>query len=770
VASRYRILRLIKRGGMAEVYEAVASGDRGFERKVALKRILPEAATEESFLERFSDEARLASRMHHANVVSVLDFGIMDGLPYQVLELVDGLDLFEASSRGRRASVPLGPALALHVAGEVAHGLAYAHAIRDERGKPLGVVHRDVSPGNVLLSWAGDVRLTDFGVAYALERLAITRVGEAHGKLGYMAPEQALSLQVDARTDLFALGCLLHWMAVGETPLEDEVARRELLAGAELPLSDALEPDLARIIARAVRAAPEDRYPDAATMAEECAEALARRSDRDPRGLLRAWLTSLRDDVRVVPKTPLEELMSFDVLVEEPPAQRRRFGSVALRQGTAISRPVAVARPTRRERVFDSPAADEVTELHADAASFDWLQPSPAQATVTAEPAFTPEPSGPSGAVAVPAFGADPNLGAVIHGYRILEKIGNGAIATVYRASHLFLGREYAVKLLRTATQSDRAAERLRREALALARLDHPNVVSVLDCGTTPDGTPFLTMELVRGRTLRAALKEDGPFEGPRAAAIVRQIAAALEAAHGQGTVHRDLKPSNVMLVDDRGRELVKVLDFGLARIADFEAARLTAPDALLGTPRFMAPEQIHAASEVGPSADLYALGALLYNMLSGQPPFLGKAYEVLEKQLRQDPPPLASTTGLEPLALRLLAKRPEDRLPNAAAVGRWLDERGFVADGQTILDPTPRVEAATTVALPGSALGLGEHARDDAGPARAPSPARAPALRPFTLGALLAAALALGWWLGARRPLAPEGAPRALEPSESPR
>ena len=160
-ADRYRIERRLARGGMAEILEATAVGAAGFERAVAIKRLLPEHGADPSFERMFIDEARIASRLHHPNIVSVLDFGVAGGAPFQVLELVEGLDAGRLRMRGDELGAPLDLDSALHIAAETARGLHHAHTASGRDGRPLGIVHRDVSPQNVLVSWTGEVKLSD---------------------------------------------------------------------------------------------------------------------------------------------------------------------------------------------------------------------------------------------------------------------------------------------------------------------------------------------------------------------------------------------------------------------------------------------------------------------------------------------------------------------------------------------------------------------------------------------------------------------------------
>ncbi|MCK6552712.1 serine/threonine protein kinase, partial [Myxococcota bacterium] len=236
-APRYRLGRLIQRGGTAELFEAWALGDGGFSRRVALKRLLEAHAADPALVDAFVDEANLTSHLHHANIVGVYDFGELDGRPFQILELVDGLDLAEVQAGLRTRGDAFPVEVALHVTAELAEALAYAHAASGADGAPLGLVHRDVTPENVLVSWAGDVKLTDFGIARAHERRARTTVNVVKGKAPFLSPEQLRGELVDARADLFALGCLLHALVAGESPTADEARRRAVVAGARPTLA-----------------------------------------------------------------------------------------------------------------------------------------------------------------------------------------------------------------------------------------------------------------------------------------------------------------------------------------------------------------------------------------------------------------------------------------------------------------------------------------------------------------------------------------------------
>jgi serine/threonine protein kinase len=227
----------------------------------------------------------------------VLDFGVANGVPFQVMEFVEGADLSRLTRMGVDAGSPLPPELALHVCLQVAHALRYAHEATDATGKALRIVHRDVSPENVLVSWAGDVKLSDFGIAFAEGKLEKTAQGVMKGKLLYMAPEQATAGTVDPRADLFSLGCVLHGLLSGQSPLAGDDPLTHLLAGGELALSPALPADVRPIVERAVRRSRFERYETAGAMAEALGVALAARLSRDPRMAMQEWISKIKQEV-----------------------------------------------------------------------------------------------------------------------------------------------------------------------------------------------------------------------------------------------------------------------------------------------------------------------------------------------------------------------------------------------------------------------------------------------------------------------------------------
>ena len=274
--------------------------------------------------------------------------------------------------------------------------------------------------------------------------------------------------------------------------------------------------------------------------------------------------------------------------------------------------------------------------------------------------------------VAEPPPDAETGPGSLLAGkYRLGELIGSGAFGSVYRARHVDLARDVAVKVLLTAARSSPdALARFRREGIAACRVKHPNAVAVTDFGVTAGGAAFLVMELLEGHSLHDEMKQVGRFAPPRAAEILTPLCAALAEAHAAGIVHRDIKPGNVFLQRSGRGETVKVLDFGIAKMVDEDAraGNLTVDGGILGTPAYMAPERFRGEPVDGAS-DVYSVGVMLYQMLVGRLPFPpdSELMAVVMMHLHRHPPPLrevdpAIAPEIDHIVLSALRKDPRQR------------------------------------------------------------------------------------------------------------
>ena len=586
-SDRYVLLKELGRGGMGQVYMAI-TGEAGAERVCALKiiRNLTKDRDPVELAARFLDEAKVVTKLSQENLVFVFDYGVVGQQGYLAMEFVQGRTLTELWNRCARRTVGFPLGISLFIVSELCTGLGYAHSTAD-----LRLVHRDVSPSNVMLSYTGGVKLIDFGLAKWKSKVAETAAGINWGKVSYMSPEQHLGRPVDHRSDLFSAGVVLWEMLTG----------RQLFPTAEARLSDPsvpppsvhnpnIPPELDAVILKATADDPADRYQSG----EEMAAALMAHMPRD------AGKLSLADFMRSL----------FEADIAKEAAERETLVAGA---GAA---PADDGRPDR-----DISSGEEGDRL----------------------------------------------LGTVLADrYFVRRLVGEGAMGRVYEGHHTGIGKRVAIKIPRQGERrKNELLQRFRLEAQAASQIRHPNIADVTDCGSTPDGRFFFVMEFVDGVDITHVVDRDGALPVERALIIAVQVCRALEAAHKAGIIHRDLKPSNVMLLRDRDHEeadFAKVLDFGVAKFlrADVGGVDLTRADAAVGTPKYMAPEQIEGGSDVDFRVDIYGVGGLLYFMLSGgHAPVDGDTVEtVWHKKVSEEPEPLSRwRSDLPPDVVAIVAR-----------------------------------------------------------------------------------------------------------------
>ncbi|HEV3032441.1 MAG TPA: serine/threonine-protein kinase, partial [Polyangia bacterium] len=272
---KYYLLERINVGGMAEVFKAKTFGVEGFERLLAVKRILPNIAEDEEFIAMFIDEAKIAVQLQHANIAQIFDLGKVDDSYFIALEHVHGKDLRSIFDRLRGKGEVMPIQQACHVIMQVCEGLDYAHNKRDAQGRELHLVHRDISPQNVLIGYEGEVKLIDFGIAKAAGKASKTQAGILKGKFGYMSPEQVRGLPIDRRSDIFSMGIVMYELLTNERLFvgESDFSTLEKVRNVEiLPPSTynrKIPDELERIVLKALAKDVDDRYQNAIDLHDE---------------------------------------------------------------------------------------------------------------------------------------------------------------------------------------------------------------------------------------------------------------------------------------------------------------------------------------------------------------------------------------------------------------------------------------------------------------------------------------------------------------------
>jgi serine/threonine protein kinase len=763
----YVLLKPLARGGMGALYLAL-SGPEDSAKLCVIKTVLPHLADKE-YLQRFRDEAKVVVRLSHGNLVPVFDSGQVAGEIYLAMDYIEGKDLRATWNRCAKKGIAFPVDVAAHIVKELARGLDYAHGFGD-----IKLVHRDVSPPNVLLSYSGEVRLTDFGLASSTLKLEKTAPGIIYGKVSYMSPEQARGEKLDGRTDLYASGIILWELLTGRQlfpsnkapgAAKDGHTSEEILKRVRNPeivppskRASRVPPELDRIALKALAPELKDRYARCEELRHDLATFLAQASPATDSTRLANFLHELYAEDISAERNERETLIdkarewySAKHVVSTPPApkadakpalphplaSRPLASKPAASSPPSLSRPIAVPPPLppqvsgglrpepSKPAAPDSDSVDNARErkmtVREPSIPIRELSKGNRSASTPmndSEPALTDSQAGQSTAV----------LGTVIGGrYYVRRLIGEGGMGRVYEAEHIDIGRRCALKILHPAySQTPDLVERLRREARAASKIAHPNVVDVTDSGTTTDGAFFFVMEYLEGIELGELIYREKRLDIRRTLIIGTQICRALQAAHEVNVIHRDLKPENVLILRrDQQRDYVKVLDFGIAKSgndADLNESlggqrRLTHPGMTMGTPEYMAPEQA-SGKPADPRSDVYAVGGLLYEMLSGKPPYEGSNFmEILHKKANTMPAPLSTVRNdvspqLEALIMRTMAKDPAERPPSMEALERELNNIATLLfsnfNSVPFTEPDPSPPAGVLGGLPGVAVATG--------------------------------------------------------------
>ena len=324
---RYRVIDRLEAGGMAEVFRGEAQSVQGFRKQVAIKRVLPHLAQNQNFIAMFLDEARLGARLSHANIVTVFDIGAADNTYFIVMEFIDGANLKHIMETLRKQGRRFPIKDAIFICIEACRGLSYAHETMDDQGQPLHIVHRDISPPNILISKRGEIKLTDFGLAKATTQLERTDPGVVKGKFSYLAPEAALGQPVDARTDIFALGIVLWEMLAGRRLFlgETDYQTVKLVQKAEVPSLQRVNPEadaeFEAVLHKALARDPAQRFQSARDFGDALTGYIFKNQMKvtayDIANLLKSTLADKPkrvQDQSIIDRLIQEELLSFTSL------------------------------------------------------------------------------------------------------------------------------------------------------------------------------------------------------------------------------------------------------------------------------------------------------------------------------------------------------------------------------------------------------------------------------------------------------------------------
>jgi serine/threonine protein kinase len=667
---RYALLAPLAQGGMGALYLACV-GDRGLERLCVIKTVLPHLADPE-YVARFRDEAKVVVRLSHGNLVPVFDAGLVGDELYLAMDYVEGKDLRAVWNRCAKKGIAFPVDVAVYIARELSRGLHYAHNFGN-----IKLVHRDVSPPNVLISFAGEVKLTDFGLASSTLKLEKTAAGIIYGKVSYMSPEQARGELIDGRTDLYAAGIILWELLTGRQLFpQNQNDSAELIERVRNPVIDPpsvraprVPPALDRVVMRALAKDKEERYANAEQF----------RAD------LTAFLASNREYVA----TDAERVRAFlaDLFDEDIERERRQRQELLETVHDRLAE-------NHRQQLAEREAAAQKEQRKADIIAAMEGRKSSENLPPPSRPGEDVIPEDVEGNM----VDTGKILGTVLDGrWRLLRKIGEGGMGRVFEAEHVEIPRRVAIKILHAVySRTPEVVARFRNEARAASKIGHPNIVEITDSGTTVDGSFYFVMELLEGVDLAERLKNEQRLPVEEALGIAVQAAHALSAAHQVNIVHRDLKPENIFLIPRDGNpNFVKVLDFGIAKsLTESSEKKLTSHGMAMGTPEYMAPEQAAGKSSDG-RADIYSLGAVLYEMLSGRAPIEGEnLMEILMRKATEDPVDLSQLRPDVPAAvsqvvMRMLARTPETRPQNMAEAANELTR--LLADLQAGVMPAVR-------------------------------------------------------------------------------
>jgi eukaryotic-like serine/threonine-protein kinase len=736
LVGRYQLVEKLATGGMAEVFLARFEWARGLEKTVVVKRILHHLAEDPAFIEMFFTEAQLAAQLSHPNIAQIIEFGESEGTYYLAMEHVDGLSLRALANAAHAADTGIPFPQCARIAAFCCEALTHAHELKDAAtGQPLNLVHRDVSPDNVLISKAGSVKLVDFGIAKAATQGSQTKTRLIEGKLAYMAPEQLRAEPLDHRADIWALGVVLYELVTGFKPFgaSGEVALvHSMLYEEAVPVRTRRQDvpkELEQIINRALERDRDRRYTDCRAMhadlegyllsAQQSVSALqiaqlvkqyclmpgSAEGGSKAAAMVTPYWESMaartpepwRAQRTPGPSVPVEFFMhpktgtDGDAVLSLPPNERAGPFAVAREAAAEFPAPLPF-HPTFPESSVSSlflaePIASEIAVEHDPGAESDRDlagigRYESVRKVVTSGGSLESQDN-------ATVAGLIP--GALVQQYELIREIGGRGTGKVFLARDMKLGRRVAIKFLQTADAEH--TQRFILEARTIARCNHENIVIIHDVGEH-EGVPYMVLEYLEGHPLKA-LVTGQRVPAARAVELIAPVVRALACAHERSIVHRDLKPDNILVTDSGS---IKVVDFGIAKVLQ-SAEQAISPDeypagavsllggdqitrqgAILGTLPYMAPEQWNGA-DLDHRVDIWAVGIILFQLLAGRHPLapLQGLQLVITRELEIALPSLQEAAPEVPSELasvvdRCLRKRREERFSDAMALMRALE------------------------------------------------------------------------------------------------
>lgn len=620
------------------------------EKSILVIKQVKESYTDlEEFEANFKNIGQHLFFLNHRNIPKLYDVGEYSGIYYHAREYIHGKDLLQLLLKVRESKKTIPLDLVLFITVEILKALYQAWRQSRSDGLPLRMIHGELYPSKVMLTYNGEVKVIGFGWAWIKPKGSVTWPLGTILPGVWDTPETITGQTLKASSDVFSVGLLLYTMLSLELPgLENKKEYIEKLkSGDGFPLIsfEGLPNIVKPILERCLILDPEKRFQDCGEVLRTLNRLLYKLNPRIGHYQLSSYLESFFEVEKKVEEEKLKKILPEGIKIPEK-----------ILKG-------------KTRTLLDSEELRELVETERKSKLDE----------------------------------KEPLYQGLLPGtkYRIVRLLGEGSMGSVYAVEHIALGKIFALKLLHAYRKSKTEfVERFRQEAKASARLKHPNIVSITDYGETQDGIPYFVMEYLEGETLAEYLDRKGRVELGLALDIIMQVLSALEVAHKEGIVHRDIKPENIFLsYEELGKKLnVKLLDFGIAAVTKTGGGGVS-PGYIAGTPLYMSPEQARGETLDGRS-DLYSVGVVLYRMITGRPPFTAKsAVELLHKHCNEPPPKIKEVAPelllpqpIEDFIMKALEKLPHKRFSDASEMKRALEE-AITVSGAILRDSSPMLD-----------------------------------------------------------------------------